>query len=321
MSGYLEDGMDDWPHKSGRRRRPPRDGIRLRSQRGQVGETWWSRRFLDPLEGEGTAEAGNPNDPFDHFLYRSHQRRTDSRVTRGKSYARSGQVSSLRVSPGKVTALVQGSRRKPYVATVFLPALSPEQWEQVTEALAAKALYSASLLAGEMPREIEQLFSGAGATLFPASLDALQFGCSCPDDARPCKHAAAVLYVLAERFDEDPFLILEWRGQDKNTLLEKLRLRRSAFAGTTAEGEADVEEASLPVRDPLSDFWTGGDLSGLKLQARAAANPEAVLGQLDKSMFQLEGQPLVDALAPVYTAAAQRAEEVALQQPAVEADE
>ena len=39
--------------------------------------------------------------------------------------------------------------------------------------------------------------------------------CSCPDSEVPCKHLAATFYLLAEAFDEDPFLILRWRGRDR----------------------------------------------------------------------------------------------------------
>ena len=47
--------------------------------------------------------------------------------------------------------------------------------------------------------------------------------CNCPDWGVPCKHLAAVCYVLAEAFDDDPFAMLAWRGKGRDELLAALR--------------------------------------------------------------------------------------------------
>ena len=44
-----------------------------------------------------------------------------------------------------------------------------------------------------------------GLPLFPGAARELSLDCSCPDGAVPCKHFAAMFYLLAEAFDEDPF--------------------------------------------------------------------------------------------------------------------
>ena len=74
-----------------------------------------------------------------------------------------------------------------------------------------------------MPAEIEQVFADAGTPLFPALGRDLTMDCNCPDRAVPCKHLAAVCYVLAEAFDDDPFAMLAWRGRTRAELLAALR--------------------------------------------------------------------------------------------------
>jgi hypothetical protein len=178
-----------WPEPS--RPRPVTGGIQARSKRGSIGERWWSRRFIDVLES---------------FC-------TTGRLSRGRNYARRGQVLWLTVRSGYVDASVQGSRENPYHVRIQVLPLTTAQWQRVIGALAAQAVFRARLLAGEMPAEIEEVFAGCGTPLFPRGWRDLEMSCSCPDCEVPCKHLAAVCYVLAERFDEDPFDVLAWRGK------------------------------------------------------------------------------------------------------------
>ncbi|MGH3231242.1 MAG: hypothetical protein ACRDOA_22135, partial [Streptosporangiaceae bacterium] len=142
MSGFRR--WDDWPPA-----KPIRveGGIKARSKRGAIGEQWWSRRFIGVLEDSGLS----------------------SRLARGRSYARAGQVLDFSLSQGKVTAQVQGSRVKPYDVRIVVLPLTKAQWRRVTERLASQALFRAKLLAGEMPHEIEDVFAECGTPLFPRS--------------------------------------------------------------------------------------------------------------------------------------------------------
>ena len=189
-------------------------GLTARSTRGGIGEQWWSQRFVAVLESFALG----------------------TRLTRGRSYARQGQVLSLDVEPGVVTASVQGSRRTPYAVRIGFAALPSLAWAKVEVALAEEALCSAQLLAGEMPAELEELMAAAGARLFPERLADLRMSCSCPDSAVPCKHLAATFYLLAESFDDDPFRILHWRGRARDELLGRLRELR----GGSGEAPAPV---------------------------------------------------------------------------------
>ena len=141
--------------------------------------------------------------------------------------------------------------------------LTTAQWRSVGGALAAQALFRARLLAGEMPHEIEEVFAACGTPLFPRSAHDLEMSCSCPDWGVPCKHLAAVCYVLAEKFDDDPFAMLAWRGRGREELLGALR-RRPVSAGPGAwrgdqPGSGSVAEYECgPAGGVPGQFWSPG---------------------------------------------------------------
>jgi uncharacterized Zn finger protein len=206
----------NWGGRYPPRSRPRRvdDGIKARSARGAIGESWWSRRFIDVLESFSLG----------------------SRLTRGKAYARAGQVVAIEVAPGEVSASVQGSRARPYRVSIGLAPFPELVWARVEIMLAEQALYSAKLLAGEMPGDLERLFAEAGAPLFPEGWLDLAMHCSCPDLTVPCKHLAATCYLLAEALDDDPFQLLHWRGRSREALLHRLRELRADRPGPAAGG-------------------------------------------------------------------------------------
>jgi uncharacterized Zn finger protein len=273
---------DDWYEWT----RPlPADGIAARSRRGAIGETWWSRRFIELLESFGIG----------------------SRLQRGRSYARAGQVTELDVEPGIVLARVQGSRHTPYKVRIRCAMLSEAQWRRAEKAMAAAALPLASLLAGQMPRNIEDVFGSCKLALFPGSIRELKATCSCPDAANPCKHVAAVYYILAERFDDDPFLIFAWRGRERDELLGRLRRRRGSAAPSSAPPQA------TPL--PLDGFWDlRPGLDELRISPLASAAPDAVLRRLGPAPAESAGRNVAELLAPAYIALAQTVERRALRE-------
>jgi uncharacterized Zn finger protein len=210
--------------------RLPSHGIRANTQRGAFGKSWWASRWIAALE-----RLVNPG-----------------RLARGRTYARAGQVVSLDVSREGVSAVVQGSRPKPYTVKITFRKLSEAEWERVIDAMADQALYAARLLSGEMPETIEEVFDAAGTSLFPAARNDMRTSCTCPDEANPCKHIAAVYYLLGERFDEDPFLMFLLRGRSKDEIVAALRARRAG-----PEPEAAPSDTGVAVEPDLASFWTG----------------------------------------------------------------
>lgn len=265
--------MDGWLKYSPRApRRQARQGVRATARRGEIGESWWSKRFLSFLESLSIS----------------------NRLSRGRSYARSGQVSELSVTGAWVTARVQGSARKPYEVWIQVPRWSDAQWEHVEEALTGEARLLAALLSGEMPADIEDTLAAAGLSLFPESRGELGMDCSCPDYASPCKHTAATFYILAEAFDRDPFLIFEWRGRPRERLLEGLRRRRARLAGAGAR-----DPQALPAT--VAEYWGDAvEAKSLRFEHPVSESPDALLRALDPAPVYTDGSDVTEILAAAY---------------------
>ncbi len=247
-------------------------GIVARSKRGAMAQHWWSERFVTVLEGMGMG----------------------SRLQRGRTYARKGQVISLDLDAGSVTAQAQGSRPRPYRVRISIAAFDKTTWCQVERELAGNAWYLAKLLAGEMPDDIEEVFAGIGLSLFPTTARDLSLDCTCPDWGVPCKHVAATFYLLAESFDDDPFRILEWRGRSRDDLLDNLQAARSDDPTLVA---ADAQ-ASVPLEACLDHFYS---LQGRLPRTRVPATTStSLLDQLPPVAVTLRGRSLPDLLRPAY---------------------
>jgi uncharacterized Zn finger protein len=278
--------------------RPVRDGLKARAQRGSFSQTWWGRRWIEALEGFGW----------------------DTRLARGRAYARRGQVVDLEVAPGQAKARVQGSQATPYRVQIRLAPLTDEQWQAAFAALAGEAAHAARLLAGELPEAIEPLFAAAGASLLPGQAKDLQMDCSCPDWAVPCKHVAALHYLLAEELDRDPFLLFTLRGKEREAVLAGLRQARGApaEAAPTPEQEAAPEDATLP----LEGFW---EPARPLVDWRVAPAPPAVQGgvlrRLGPPDFAADPAALERYLAEVYARISERALDASLEGSPAEADE
>jgi uncharacterized Zn finger protein len=259
-----------------------REGLKARSQRGAFGKNWWASRWIEALE-----------------------RLMDSgRLTRGRSYARKGQVLTIEEKRGAIEARVQGSRPRPYKVTITLTHLSDNQWEKVIDVLAEQAIFAAQLLAGEMPPDIEAAFDAAGVSLFPARRADLTTECSCPDWANPCKHIAATHYLLGERFDEDPFLLFRLRGRGQEEILQGLRQRRAGQDAIEAEYEEEPENI-VPLEETLANFWDlAAPLEDFSVTIRPPAIEMPLLKRLGDPAFITE-PGLLALLQPCYQAISQ----------------
>ncbi|HZX08004.1 SWIM zinc finger family protein [Kribbella sp.] len=181
--------------------------------RRTFGATWWGRAWLEALEQRARLDPG--------------------RLSRGRSYARRGSVLELTVSPGEVEAVVQGSRVTPYQVTVRIRAFSAAEWDAVLDVVSAQIGRVAALLDGELPPEVVDDVRATGLDLLPGAGEVLT-NCSCPDFAVPCKHSAAVCYLVADALDDDPFALLLLRGRLRDELLAALRSRRGGTARVVA---------------------------------------------------------------------------------------
>ncbi|MBF2070045.1 SWIM zinc finger family protein [Fischerella thermalis] len=226
----------------------------------QASREWWSQRWLELLDSY----------------------RFKKRLERGRNYARQGNVLSIEFQGAKVLAKVQGSEPEPYKVSLSLDSFSDEEWGYVVETMSQKAIFAAKLLAGEMPQNIEEVFTANGISLFPFTLSDVHSRCTCPDKANPCKHIAAVYYQLGDRFSEDPFVLFQLRGRTKEQIISNLRqLRSTNIEVTTDQTQADQDSvAQNQYSLNLESFWQYHEPLESSLVVIAPSNSETVLDVL-----------------------------------------
>ncbi|QBI54421.1 SWIM zinc finger family protein [Streptomonospora litoralis] len=250
---------------------------------GAQGGRWLADRFAAILTDEGDT----------------------SRVRRGRAYADQGAVSRLRVRAGEAAARVRGSRGEPYRVSVIVPVLSQAEWDTLARALAGQPVFGAALLSGGFPAELERVGDVLGLRLVPRGLGDLVLNCSCPDWGAPCKHAAAVLFALAEELAADPFLLVEWLGRPRGELLADLRrhARRPAALPEREAALSEPEPPAGPAPEPpqdAADYWKAPalprpvDLAGIPSALTVTAPPPP--GD-DEDAAQAD---LAELLAPLY---------------------
>lgn len=194
---------------SGKKKYPVRiprfaPGIRSQDPRGGASRSWWSRRWLESLESMGVG----------------------GRLARGRAYAVSGQIVSLRIAGPHVEAQVVGARSDPYNVTVDFSLPSDDARRAVLSALRSDPMLVARLFADDLPMEVEELFRRVGVRLFPGGKLApgvydVTLSCSCPDWANPCKHTCAVMLILGEEIARRPMTLLEFRGIEEGDLCDE----------------------------------------------------------------------------------------------------
>ena len=195
-----------------------------------------------------------------------------NRIGRGRSYVRHGAVLDLKMTQGKITALVQGSSSKPYQVTIDIQSLPKNIWEALTNDCAGKIDSIQELIYGKFPKALSELFTAKGKGLFPAP-EEISLKCSCPDYATMCKHVAAVLYGIGTRLDDYPSLFFALRdvkiedlisetiSKKAQTLLEKSKVKsRRVIEQSDISGMFGIEletEVVTKLKEPAAKKATG----------------------------------------------------------------
>lgn len=198
--------------------------------------TWWGDRFIQALE---------------EFT-------DDSRLQRGRSYARGGKVLNFEIDKNHIIAQVKGSinpyfgvyKEPTYHISIEIKPIAKTSWNEAITKLSSKASVVSRLLLNEVPENIEDNFAHLGLNLLPHSSKDFTTRCSCPDYANPCKHIAGVYYLVASQLDKNPFLLFELRGLSKAELQTKLA---NSPLGKALSESLNSEEISL---EPATSFYT-----------------------------------------------------------------
>ena len=281
-------GYGDWGYFPPSRPIKAKGGIKAQSKKGEFGESWWAKRWNAVLESFHIGE----------------------RLNRGRRYARQGQVLSIEVKKGLVVASVQGSRPKPYEVAIQVKPLSDADWRNLAKALSQQAIHVAKLLAGEMPQDIEDVFKLVNLSLFPTQLGDLATKCSCPDYSNPCKHIAAVYYLLGEEFDRDPFLLFRLRGRDRDEFLALLS-GTEPIAAVARPAPVAPKLPPEPLPTSPAAFWKAAELPADFFGDAAAPPVNAALPRRLGPFPFWRGQELfLDAISPTYANASPRGVEL-----------
>lgn len=221
----------------------------------QFGHTWWGQAWIEALEGIAGGSTG--------------------RLSRGRTYARQNRAEDLVIAAGKVTGFVQGSEPDPYEVYLDIRTFRDDEWEAVYEAIAAKAGHAAALLDGELDPGVVADAAAVEVELLPRARD-LRTACSCPDEFEPCKHAAALCYLVADALDADPFVLLLLRGRRRDEVLDGIRAIRSGGEPAPADVPGAIASTAADGVD-AAEAWnrTPGELPSVPLVANAPSRPAA----------------------------------------------
>ncbi|CQR70481.1 hypothetical protein SOV_40130 [Sporomusa ovata DSM 2662] len=231
----------------------------------------------------------------------------ENRLQHGLHYAQQGHVLDIDISKGHISARVQGSRAKPYRVEIRVKAFPCEIWDTVLTTIASQAALSAAIINGEMPENIENIFQEAGVALFPQVLKEIDTACTCPDIANPCKHIAAIFYILGQEFTKDPLIIFLLRGKTRDSLLTDLMNKRNALQQDVI---SQLPNNLLPAESPappdlaevIRNFWqTDNKLTELVPVANATPDACRLLHQLGKPPDWPDGPDFIEMLEPLYT--------------------
>lgn len=212
--------------------------------RKSYGNTWWGKQWLNALN------------------------RIDfsNRLPRGRTYANKGMARDIEIDGNKISANVEGSQFYPYKVAFTVPPFSSKEKAKIVETVIEHPMHLSALLNRQLPPELMELCARKGVALFPASWNDIEGSCSCPDWAVPCKHMAAVLYLIANEIDQNPFLVFELHKFDLFAALKK--------AGYTTQEHQDIRILSL------ARLW-----EDLVDETRPTKQPMLSLDQIDFSVI------------------------------------
>ena len=171
-----------------------------------------------------------------------------ARLDRGRVYANTGKVLSLEISEGRAVAKVKGNYRPSYQVEIIFPPL--EEAEQVYKMIEEDPPLLARIAAGELPERFLEKLLDKDIDLIPYDWEEMERSCTCPDEyGDPCKHMAALYYIIAKEIDADPHVLFRLRGMNLSERFGKEAVFSIAPPFTityTAEKKIAFEDASAP---------------------------------------------------------------------------
>ena len=196
----------------------------------------------------------------------------ESRLPRGRSYLRQGNVYNLEIAAGQLNAVVAGSEL--YDTSIHIQPLPKKQWKEIVKSGAGQVGSMLDLLAGKLGDGLMRLLTDPQNGLFPKPKE-IRFDCSCPDHADMCKHVSAVLYGVGVLLDTKPELLFTLRGVDQAELLSNAS---NAAITDLSANTGDLAGADLSAIFGI-DLGAGSDIpviEEIKSVKKKTVKPKAV---------------------------------------------
>ena len=191
--------------------------------------------------------------PWGAYFIRAMESLADqARLKRGRSYAANGNVFRLSIENGVVSAMVEGNYKPWYDVRIVFKPLNQSERTALFRLINDDPMLVGRIAIGELPAELIDRLRRANVRLLPERWNDMRRSCTCPDYGDPCKHMAAVYYVLAQEIDRDPSALFRLRGvdifsefQDKKGLQAKKGL--PAQKKLIARDEVELLPDPLPI--------------------------------------------------------------------------
>lgn len=297
----IDDGFHKRPAKHETTPRRVRGGIRCKSKVWPAeGLSWLGRSFFNIFEQALALEGGG-----------------QERLNESFALCQRGQTRRIEVLPGRIVASVQGHKYKANDVTITFPVFSHETWERLIETMSEQSLFSARILAGEMPSGLDTLLSSEGLELLPGSPAEVRVQHTYAEESGFSWYALVAAILTTEMIEADPFLVFALRGMVGEELIERLRQRRAATsAGGRASGlfvhpAFDTESAQGSLAESVDRFWDVGDeLDHLDTTPRRPEVSHALLRRLGPTPFTESRFPLLGLLATCYDVISERSQTV-----------
>ena len=195
----------------------------------KYGLTWWGQNWLNALTDIDWA----------------------NRLPRGRTYANKGAAKNIKIDKNKIKADVQGRRRSPYKVTIQIPPFNNKEKKCLIEEIMGNTLIITQLLNRKLPVELHDIAQSKAIKIFPSSWNDFKMYCSCPDWAVPCKHLAAVIYILANEIDRNPFIVFELRDF---FILDELKNNNISIESKSKEKINTIDDLTIDQASADIDF-------------------------------------------------------------------
>ncbi|WP_265026470.1 SWIM zinc finger family protein [Wolbachia endosymbiont (group A) of Bibio marci] len=166
------------------------------------GRTWWGEKWLQC---------------FNRIDY-------DNRLPRGRTCANTGRAFGIKINGHIVTAKVHSSaykiRAHPYKVEIILNELSSSEQHTIRQIIETSPTILAKLINRQLSVSLFDKLNDSGIKLFPSNWQEMNASCNCPDWAMPCKHIAAVMYLIAAEIDKNPFMIFNIHNCNLSALID-----------------------------------------------------------------------------------------------------